>query len=38
MKVIKEDFDVIDCYGFPCFSLFGCKLVSLIKRKKLFST
>ena len=38
MKLIKEDFDVIDCCGFPYFSLFSCKLVSLIKRKKLFST
>ena len=38
LKLIKEDFDVIDCCGFPYFSLFSCKLVSLIKRKKLFST
>ena len=38
MKLIKEDFDVIDCCGFPYFSLFSCKLVALIKRKKLFST
>ena len=38
MKLIKEDFDVIDCCGFPYLSLFSCKLVSLIKRKKLFST
>ena len=38
MKLIKEDFDVIDCCGFPYFSLFSCKLISLIKRKKLFST
>ena len=38
MKFIKEDLDVIDCCGFPYFSLFSCKLVSLIKRKKLFST
>jgi len=38
IKLIKEDFDVIDCCGFPYFSLFSCKLISLIKRKKLFST
>ena len=38
MKLIKEDFDVIDCCGFPYFSLFSCKLIVLIKRKKLFST
>jgi glycosyltransferase involved in cell wall biosynthesis len=38
MKLIKEDFDVIDCCGFSYFSLFSCKLISLIKRKKLFST
>jgi glycosyltransferase involved in cell wall biosynthesis len=37
LKLIKEDFDVIDCCGFPYFSLFSCKLDSLIK-KKLFST
>ena len=37
IKLIKEDFDVIDCCGFPYFSLFSCKIVSLIKRKKLFS-
>lgn len=38
MKLIKEDFDVIDCCGFSYFSLFSCKLIALIKRKKLFST
>jgi len=38
LKLIKEDFDVIDCCGFPYFSLFSCKLISLIKRKKLHST
>ena len=38
LKLIKEDFDVVDCCGFPYFSLFACKLVSLIKRKKLHST
>ncbi len=38
LKLVKEDFDVLDCCGFPFFSLFTCKLVSLIKRKKLHST
>ena len=38
LRLIKEDFDVIDCCGFPYFSLFTCKLVSLIKRKRLHST
>lgn len=38
LKLIKEDFDVIDCCGFPYFSLFTCKLVCLLKGKKLYST
>jgi glycosyltransferase involved in cell wall biosynthesis len=38
MKLIKEDFDVIDCCGFPYFSLFACKLTSIIKKKQLYST
>ncbi len=38
LKLIKEDFDVIDCCGFPYFSLFTCKLVCLLKEKKLYST
>ncbi len=38
LKLLKEDFDVMDCCGFPYFSLFSCKLVTLIKRKKLYST
>lgn len=38
LKLIKEDFDVIDCCGFPYFSLFTCKLVCLLKGKKLNST
>jgi len=37
-KLLNEDFDVIDCCGFPYFSLFSTKLVCLIKRKKLYST
>jgi len=37
-KLFREDFDVIDCCGFPYFSLFACKLVCVVKRKKLYST
>ena len=38
LKLLKEDFDIIDCCHFPYFSLFFCKLSSIIKRKLLFST
>jgi len=38
MKLIKEDFDVIDCCGFPYFSLFACKLTSIVKKKPLYAT
>ena len=38
LKLVREDFDVIDCCGFPFFSLFACKLVCLLKRKKLRAT
>lgn len=38
LKLINEDFDVIDCCGFPYFSLFTCKLVCFLKGKKLIST
>jgi glycosyltransferase involved in cell wall biosynthesis len=38
LNLIKEHFDVLDCCTFPYFSLFACKLVSVIKRKQLFST
>ncbi len=38
LKLINEDFDVIDCCGFPYFSLFTCKLVCFFKKKKLNST
>jgi len=37
-KLIRENFDIIDCCGFPYFSLFTCKLVSIVKRKQLLST
>lgn len=38
LRLIKEHFDVLDCCTFPYFSLFACKLVSIIKRKPLFAT
>ena len=37
-KLVKEDFTILECCGFPYFSLFACKIVSIIKGKKLFST
>jgi glycosyltransferase involved in cell wall biosynthesis len=37
-KLLFADFDIIDCCGFPYFSLFPTKLAALIKRKPLFST
>lgn len=37
-KLIREDFDIIDCCGFPYFSIFPAKLITLLKRKKLFAT
>ena len=38
LKLIKEDFDIIDCSNFPYFSLFACKLTSIIKKKPLYAT
>ena len=38
LRLLNEDFDIIDCCGFPYFSLFTCKLVALIKGRKLLST
>lgn len=38
LKIINEDFDVIDCCTFPYFSIFSCKIICLLKRKKLYST
>ncbi len=38
LRLLRERFDVIDCCGFPYFSLFSCKLVSLMKRKPLHAT
>jgi glycosyltransferase involved in cell wall biosynthesis len=33
--LLKEDFDLIDCENFPYFSIFSCKIVSIIKKKPL---
>src|SRR3989344_7709883 len=38
IKLIGEDFEVLDCQSFPYFSLISCKLVCLIKRKPLIAT
>jgi glycosyltransferase involved in cell wall biosynthesis len=38
LKLLFVDFDVIDCCGFPYFSIFPAKLASIIKRKPLYST
>lgn len=38
LKMIREDFDAIDCCGIPFTSLFSCKLVTTLRRKKLIST
>lgn len=37
-KLFREKFDVIDCCGFPYFSLFSCKMVAFFKRKPLYAT
>jgi glycosyltransferase involved in cell wall biosynthesis len=37
-KLLFADFDIIDCCGFPYFSLFPAKLAAIIKRKPLFAT
>lgn len=38
LKLRKEDFEVIDCCGFPYFSLFPAKLACKRKKKILIST
>ncbi|HYH74381.1 MAG TPA: glycosyltransferase family 4 protein [Candidatus Saccharimonadales bacterium] len=38
IKLLKEDFDVMDCCGFPYFSLFPAKLAAVIRRKPLYTT
>ena len=37
-RLSKESFDVIDCCGFPYFSLFSLRLITWAKRKPLYST
>lgn len=34
----KESFDMIDCCGFPYFSLFSLRIVTWVKRKPLYCT
>ena len=38
LKLIKEDFDVVDVDHMPFFPLYAVKLVCLLKRKKMFAT
>jgi glycosyltransferase involved in cell wall biosynthesis len=37
-KLIGRRFDVIDCCGFPFFSLFSCRVVAAVRRRPLVST
>src|SRR3989338_8080734 len=36
--LLKADFDIIDCEQMPLFSMFSCRLVNIVKRKKLILT
>jgi glycosyltransferase involved in cell wall biosynthesis len=38
LKLLGKRFDVIDCCGFPFFSLFACRLVAALRRRTLVST
>lgn len=38
LKLLPKRFDVIDCCGFPFFSLFACRLVATLRRRSLVST
>jgi glycosyltransferase involved in cell wall biosynthesis len=38
LKLMWKRFDVIDCCGFPYFSLFACRIVATVRRKPLLST
>ena len=38
LKLLGRRFDVIDCCGFPFFSLFACRLVATVRRRPLVST
>lgn len=37
-KLIGEEFDTMDCCGFPYFSIFPCRLITWVKRKPLYAT
>lgn len=37
-RLWKEPFDIIDCCGFPYFSLFPLRLITWLRGKKLYST
>jgi glycosyltransferase involved in cell wall biosynthesis len=37
-KLLWKRFDVIDCCGFPYFSLFACRIVATVRGKPLVST
>jgi len=37
-KLIGKNFDVLDCCGFPYFSLFPAKIATLLRRKPLYAT
>jgi len=37
-KIIGVDFDTIDCCSFPYFSLFPCKIATMLKHKTLYVT
>jgi glycosyltransferase involved in cell wall biosynthesis len=38
LKLLWHSYDVIDCSGFPFFSLISCRLVATLRRKTLIST
>lgn len=38
IKLLGQRFDVIDCCGFPYFSIFMCRVVTLLKRQPLHAT
>jgi glycosyltransferase involved in cell wall biosynthesis len=38
LKLLWHRFDIIDCSGFPYFSLITCRLVATLRRKALIST
>lgn len=38
LRLLGRRFDVIDCCGFPYFSLFACRLVATLRGKPLVST